>query len=127
MIAVYLPIRQLKNKNMATFKECIDTYVSEFKKMGIPYDLELLTKVTKGCGPSIYNRDASTVAGTQAAEIDTVKENFLIKKLGLSAKDKLDEAIAEVVETLGKSNKNKYRAMFYYLLVKKFKKESVYA
>lgn len=112
---------------MANFQECMDTYEAEFKKLGISYDLDLLTKVTKGCGPSIYNRDASTVAGTQAAEIDTVRENFLIKKLGLSANDNLDTAIAEVVETLGKSNKNKYRAMFYYLLVKKFKKESIYA
>jgi len=112
---------------MANFQECMDTYEAEFKKLGVSYDLGLLTKVTKGCGPSIYNKDASTVAGTQAAEIDTVKENFLIKKLGLSAKDNLDGAIAEVVETLGKSNKNKYRAMFYYLLVKKFKKDSVYA
>lgn len=41
--------------------------------------MDLLTKVTIGCGPSIYNADASAVAGTQQSELDTVKNNFLIK------------------------------------------------
>jgi hypothetical protein len=45
--------------------------------------MDLLTKVTIGCGPSIY-ADAATVAGSQQAELETVKNNFLIKKLGLS-------------------------------------------
>ena len=105
----------------------MDTYKSEFKKLDVSFDEALLEKVAKGCGPSIYNRDASTVSGSDEAELATVKKNFLIKKLGLSDSKELDSAIAEVVETLGKSNRNKYRAMFYYLLVKKFKKESVYA
>ena len=39
----------------------------------------------------------------------------------------LDDAIAGVVEQFGSSNRNKYRAMFYYLLTKNLKKESVYA
>ncbi len=112
---------------MATFQECMDTYVSEFKKLGISFDQDLLTKVAKGLGPSIYNKDSSTVAGTDSKELDTIKNNYLIKKLGLSEKDGLDAAINEVVETLGKSNKNKYRAMFYYLLCVKFKKQAVYA
>lgn len=112
---------------MSKFQECMDTYTAEFKKLGVSFDEELLTKVAKGCGPSIYNRDASTVSGSDSAELETVKKNFLIKKLGLSASDNLDEAIKEVIETFGSSNRNKYRAMFYYLLTKKYKKESVYA
>ena len=59
--------------------------------------------------------------------MDRVKNNFLIKKLGLSDGPALDAAIGEVAEKLGKSNRNKYRAMVYYLLVKKFGKESVFA
>ena len=90
-------------------------------------DMDLLTKVTIGCGPSIYNADASTVAGSQQHELDTVKENFLIKKLGLADSAKLDEAIASVIETYGKSERNKYRAVIYYMLTKHFGKESVYA
>lgn len=112
---------------MSKFQECLSTYKDEFKKLGVSYDEELLTKVAKGCGPSIYNRDASTVSGTDQSELDTVKKNFLMKKLGLSDSDNLDGAIKEVIDILGSSNRNKYRAMFYYLLVKKYKKESVYA
>ncbi|MDB4752375.1 DUF2853 family protein, partial [Winogradskyella sp.] len=38
----------------------------------------------------------------------------------------LDGAIDSVIEKYGRSNRNKYRAVIYYLLVKHFKKESVY-
>jgi hypothetical protein len=51
----------------------------------------------------------------------------LIKKLGLDDSPALDAAIKEVCEQLGSANRNKYRAIFYYLLVKKFGKEAVYA
>lgn len=111
---------------MGKFDECIETYKAEFKKIDVKFDEELLIKVAKGCGPSIYNRDAATVAGSDAKELETVKKNFLIGKLGLSESDKLDEAIAEVVNTFGSSNRNKYRAMFYYMLTEKFKKQAVY-
>jgi hypothetical protein len=45
-------------------------------KCGVSPDMDLLTKVTIGCGPSIYNADAATVAGSQQAELETVKNNF---------------------------------------------------
>lgn len=111
---------------MSKFEECMETYKSEFKKLGVSFDEDLLTKVAKGCGPSLYNRDASTVSGSDAAELETVKKNFLIGKLGLADSSKLDEGIAEVMDTMGKSNRNKYRAMVYYLLTVKFKKSSIY-
>jgi hypothetical protein len=63
-------------------------------------DMDLLTKVTIGCGPSIYNADAATVAGSQQAELETVKNNFLIKKLGLSDGN-LDAGIDAVIENMG--------------------------
>ncbi len=111
---------------MSKFEECMDTYRAEFKKIGVKFDDELLTKVAKGCGPSIYNRDSSTVAGSDEKELATVKNNFLIKKLGLSDSDDLDGAIAGVVKKFGSSNKYKYRAMFYYMLTEKFGKQEVY-
>ena len=111
---------------MSKRAELIEKYHGEMAKMGVKYDKDLFEKVVIGCGPSIYNKDASTVSGTDQAELDTVKNNFLIKKLGLKNGPELDAAIAEVVETMGKSNRNKYRAIFYYLLAVKFKKESVY-
>ena len=72
------------------------------------------------------NTDASTVAATQEGELETVKNNFLIKKLGLSDGPELMEAINSVIETYGRSERNKYRAVVYYMLAKHFGKESVY-
>ena len=112
---------------MSKRDDLIALYAKELKeKAGVSADMDLLTKVTIGCGPSIYNRDAATVSCSQASELETVKKNYLIKKLGLKDGPKLDEAIQEVCEQMGKSNRNKYRAMFYYLLCVKFGKENVY-
>ncbi len=107
--------------------DLIALYASDLKeKCGITPDMDLLKKVTIGCGPSIYNADASTVAGSQKSELETVKNSFLIKKLGLKDGPELMDAINEAIETYGKSNRNKYRAVMYYMLTKKFGKESVY-
>lgn len=112
---------------MSKRDDLIAVYASDLKeKCGINPDMDLLTKVTIGCGPSIYNADSSTVAGTQESELETVKNNFLIKKLGLSDSPALMEAIDEALTIYGKSNRNKYRAVVYYMLAVKFGKQSVY-
>lgn len=112
---------------MSKRDDLIAKYASDLKeKCGMAPDMDFLTKVTIGCGPSIYNNDSSTVSGSDQSEIDTVKNNFLIKKLGLSDGADLDSAIASVLETYGKSNPKKYRAVVYYMLAKHFKKEGVY-
>jgi hypothetical protein len=95
-------------------------------KCGMEPDMDLLTKVTIGCGPAIYNADASTFAASQPSELETVKENFLIKKLGLADGPQLMDAINAVIETYGRSERNKYRAVVYYMLTKHFGKESAY-
>lgn len=107
--------------------ELIEHYAADLKnKCGIDPDMELLTKVTIACGPAIYDADASTVAATQPGELETVKTNFLINKLGLADGPELMEAIDSVVEVYGKSERNKYRAVVYYMLTKHFGKEAVY-
>ncbi len=107
--------------------ELIAKYADDLKnKCGVEPDMALLTKVTIGCGPAIYNADAATVAGSQESELETVKKNFLMKKLGLADGPELMEAIDSVIETYGRSERNKYRAVVYYLLTKHFGKESVY-
>lgn len=112
---------------MSKRDELIEKYAADLKdKCGVKVDMDLLTKVTIGCGPSIYKADASTVASSDQSELDTVKNNFLIKKLGLDDGPKLDEAIATAIDTYGKSNRTKYRAVIYYLLTVHFKKQSVY-
>ncbi len=111
---------------MSKFDEKLALYQSAMKDLGISFDAGLFTKVTKGLGPSIYKKDAETVSGSDAKELGTVKNNFLIKKLGLTDGAKLDNAIDAVMEKMGKSNRNKYRAIVYYLLVKELGQESKY-
>lgn len=107
--------------------DLIAKYADDLKeKCGMTPDMDLLTKVTIGCGPAIYNDDASTVAATQESELETVKNNFLIKKLGLADGPQLMDAINAVINTYGRSERNKYRAVVYYMLVKHFGKEAVY-
>ncbi|MFP2994695.1 DUF2853 family protein [Spongiivirga sp. MCCC 1A20706] len=112
---------------MSKRDDLIAKYASDLKdKCGVNPNMDLLTKVTIGCGPSIYNADAATVSGSDESELATVKKNFLMKKLGLKDSPDLDKAIDSVIEKYGRSNRNKYRAVIYYLLTTHFKKESVY-
>ena len=111
---------------MSKLQEKIDLYTSEVEKLGIKIDTNLLASVTKGLGPSIYKADAEKVSSSDSKELDTVKKNFLIKKMGLEDSPKLDEAIAKAIETIGSSNRNKYRAIFYAILVTDLGLESKY-
>ncbi|MGL4630808.1 MAG: DUF2853 family protein [Leadbetterella sp.] len=112
---------------MSKFEECVSLYKAQNKELGLGLDDSFLTAVAKGLGPSIYNNDSSRVSGSDKTELDRVKSNFLIKKLGLKDGPELDKGIAEVMEKLGSSNRNKYRAVVYALLAVKFDKQKVYA
>jgi len=111
---------------MSKLQEKIDLYTSEAEKLGIAIDADLFKNVAKGLGPSIYKEDAELVSSSNKSELETIKKNFLIKKLGQEDSEKLDEAIQKVIDTLGSSNRRKYRALFYYLLVKELGAESAY-
>jgi hypothetical protein len=113
--------------NMSRLDDLVEVYAGDLnEKCGMVPDMDLLRKVTIGCGPSIYSADASTVAGSQKQELATVKKSFLIRKLGLPDSPDLDAAIDAAIETYGRSNRNKYRAVMYYMLTKHFGKENVY-
>jgi len=108
--------------------ELIEMYKSEMKgKMGMKtIDNKMFENVVTACGPSIYNRDACKVAAGDKEEMKRIKKNFIAKKLGVTDEAKADKAIEGAVSTMGKSNRNKYRAIFYYLVTKELKKSSVF-
>jgi hypothetical protein len=108
--------------------DLIATYAADLKeKCGVTPDMALLTKVTIGLGPAVYKADASLVSGADETEIETIRTNFLVKKLGLADGPELRAAIDKVVDQYGRSNRSKHRAVVYYLLVKHFGREAVYA
>lgn len=112
---------------MSKKDDLIAKYVADIKdKFGKEPDMDLLNKVTDGLGPAIYNLDASRVSGVDEKELETVKNNYLIKKLGLSDGPELMEAIKSVVGSYGSANNHKHRAVVYYMLCLHFDKSSVY-
>jgi len=107
--------------------DLIAKYASDLAdKCGMKPDMKLLTAVTISCGPAIYKPDAEKVSAGDKEEMARVRKNFVIKKLGVKDTPKVDEGIAACIETYGKSNRNKYRPVLYYLLTKHFKKGSVF-
>ncbi|MCO5723678.1 DUF2853 family protein [Robiginitalea marina] len=108
-------------------EELLENYAEHIReKFKETPDMEFLDLVTVGLGPAIYNRDSSLVSGTDESELETVRKNFLVKKLGLPDGPHLMHAIKEVMREYGASERNKYRAVVYYILARRFKKENVY-
>jgi hypothetical protein len=113
---------------MSKFDEKMAIYKAEYAKVGKSgLDEALFTKVTKALGPSIYLEDASRVSCSDKAEKDRVKERFLIGKMGQKDGKNLDDAIDAVCDEMGSANKNKFRAIFYYMLVVKLGLQGKYA
>lgn len=110
---------------MSKFDEALEKYTADMDKhLGMKPDADLLRKVAKGLGPSIYLKDASLVSCSDQTELDRVKANFLDKKLGITG-DAAEKAVAAVCAKY--KAHNKHRAVFYYLLVQELGKESFYA
>jgi len=112
---------------MGKFEDKIETYKATISKYNLDLSEDLLTKVAKSLGPSIYNADSESVACSNKDEMQRVIDNFLKKKLSLTKSDsELKDAIKEVCEKMGSNNPKKYRPIFYALLAKKFGKEDIY-
>ena len=111
---------------MSKFDTVMERCIKQMNEQKIAVDRPLLEAIAKSLGPSLYNRDASLVAAGQKSELETIKKNYLIKKLGCPDGPALDKSIAKAVTKIGKSRRNKMRPVFYYLLVKDLGKEKVY-
>lgn len=113
---------------MSKLAEKVEHYTAVSKALGLGLSNDLIAKVTEALVSSIYTQDAETVSCSESSELDTIKKNFLQNKLGVEADDRtLDAAIKKVCEAMGTSIRHKYRALFYALLAKEFRKASVYA
>jgi hypothetical protein len=113
---------------MSKRDDLIALYAKDLRdKCGVSPDMDLLSRITAGLGPPIYNNDSATVSGSSASELATVKNSFLVKMLGLQHEPDLDSAIEGALEQYGRSNRHKFRAVVYYLLTKHFGREEAYA
>ena len=62
-----------------------------------------------------FNQDATLVSGKDPSELETVRRNFVEKKLGVTDKDKAMGAINKVAEKMS-GIRMKSRPAFYYLV-----------
>ncbi len=106
---------------MSKLDEKMGKYEEALKGMGrSAVDVTLLKNIAKGLGPSIYLADASLVSCSDNSELDRVRNNFAVKKLGVALGPELDAAIAAVCEEY--TARHKQRAVFYYMLAQKLGK-----
>ncbi|MEO1263145.1 MAG: DUF2853 family protein [Bacteroidota bacterium] len=106
---------------MSKLDEKMAGYEKDLQGLGrSAIDATLLANIAKGLGPSIYLKDASLVSCTDEDELDRVRNNFAVKKLGVALGDDLDAAIKAVCEEY--NQKMKKRVVFYYLLAQKLGK-----
>ncbi len=93
-------------------------------KCGVEVNAELLEKIVTKLGPSIFNANSSLVAASKPEELDRVKKKWLVETLDFDYEDDLDGIINRAIETYGRSEKNKFRAVIYYLITTQQNKES---
>ena len=70
---------------------------------------------------AISNRDAATVACSDKSELETIRDGFAKKTLGLDAQHSDEEIMAvlsKVCEEMKGDGGNKHRMVFYYLVAK---------
>ena len=109
---------------MATQIELIDKYKKELSKLKVKVDDVLLKAVVKSLGPAVYREDASKISAVDAEELERVKQNFMIKRLGLPNGPKLDALLNKAIDQMGRSTQQKHRAVLYYIITREAKREA---
>lgn len=94
------------------------TYINDVQGYDADADVTIIRKIVNHCGIALRSRDGKFVACSDEAERQTVRDNWLIKKLGVSGETaELDAKVMAVCETMQK-DRMKNRVTFYYLMAK---------
>jgi hypothetical protein len=108
---------------MSKFDDVVAKATDQLKKVGYSsVDDALLRAIVKSQGPSVYLRDASLVSCGDEKELKRVENNFVVKKLGVTAQKTIDDVLKKVCDKFSSINQ-KMRVAFYYALVKELGKE----
>ena len=103
------------NEKLAKYKAEAESQLAKAGETNI--DDAVLSKLVNNLKLVIDNRDALSVAGSDPKEMETVRRNFLVKKLGVDDEEKGKAICADVVKKMSDS-RMKNRAAFYYLCKK---------
>lgn len=95
-----------------------DGYIADIQRYDVDADATVVKKIVDYCGIALRSRDGQLVACSDETERNTVRDSFLIKKLGLKDElAELDALVLAVCETMSK-DRMKNRVTFYYLLAR---------
>jgi hypothetical protein len=104
-----------------------ENWAADVKKYVPDANEKAIAGIVKYCGIALQKRDSSLVSFTDPEEVARVRNNFLKKKLGLTAADAdLDKAIMSAGEKM-KGDRTKNRVTVYYLLAADFGKLSMFS
>lgn len=93
-------------------------YINDVQGYDATADVTIIRKIVNHCGIALRSRDGKFVACSDEAERQTVRENWLVKKLGVKGETaELDAKVMAVCETMQK-DRMKNRVTFYYLIAK---------
>jgi len=102
-------------EKLAKFKAEAESQLSQCGETNI--DDALLSELVNNLKLVIGNKDALHVAGTDPSEMETVRKNFVVKKLGIDDHEKGKAACTAVAEKMS-GIRMKNRAALYYMLKK---------
>lgn len=87
-------------------------------------DTDLLVAVAKHLGSQIFDRDGALVAATDDEEMKEVHA-FVTDTLGAPDGPAVNRAIDAAIQTYGRSNRHKYRAVLYHVLARRLGRAAV--
>jgi outer membrane protein OmpA-like peptidoglycan-associated protein len=97
-----------------------EDWLIDVRKYAANADENVVQAIVRYCGIALQSRDGQLVAMSDKKERETVRENYLKKKLGLSQSDDvLDDAVMAVGQRM-KEDRTKNRVTVYYLLAEHF-------
>jgi hypothetical protein len=104
---------------MTTKAEMLDKYEAQLSELGVNVDTALLEWCVDRVGPANYDADGQAVACSSEDELARVFTGFVGDELEEENKEEGMKAIHAVCEQM-QGISRKYRAVFYYLLAKRY-------
>ncbi|HEY0858111.1 MAG TPA: DUF2853 family protein [Albitalea sp.] len=89
-------------------------YATDVRKYTATVDEAAVAAIVKYCGIALQRADSSLVATSDRKELDTIRDGFAAKKLGLDA-GAAEPGLKAAAEKM-KATGHKSRVTFYYLL-----------
>ena len=96
-------------------------YLSDVQRYDAGADAHVVQKIVKHLGIALRSKDASLVSCSDKSELGRVTEKWCMKKLGETDAAAGDAIVKKVCETM-KSDRQKSRVTFYYLVAKEMGK-----